>query len=403
MAWNEPGNDSNKDKDPWGGGNKNQGPPDLDEALKKGLNKLNKLLGGKSGNSGKGGSSGGSGSNGNGAAIGSLLVVILLILVVALGFMSVYTVNTRERAIVLRFGKYYETVGPGLQFKIPFVDRIDKVDVTKVRSATTKGQMLTADDNIVEVKMTVQYVVSDPKAFTLDIRNPERTLDYATDSALRQEVGRSELHSVLTEGRSVLAVRIQDQLQVLLKYYKTGLQISKVNIEDTMAPSQVRAAFQDVQRAKEDQQRVKEEAQTYQNKVVPEARGKAQRIIEEAIAYKSRIVLRAEGDASRFTQLLKAYDLAPAVTRERLYIDAMQKIMSKSTKILLDTKGSNNVMYLPIDKLISNKTQSSGSNRSGASTNGNQTNNVDINAITNKVLSEVRARQNDDSLRGGRP
>jgi membrane protease subunit HflK len=401
MAWNEPGN--NNDKDPWGKGGKDQGPPDLDEALKKGLDKLNKLLG-NNGQKGKGpsGFDGGSGNNNN-AAIGGLLLMIALVLIIALGFMSVYTVNQRERAVVLRFGKYLETVGPGLQFKIPFIDQVTKVDVTKVRSATTKGHMLTEDDNIVEVNMTVQYVVSDPKAFTLQIRHAERALDFATDSALRQEVGRNELHSVLTEGRSVLAVKIQERLQNSLNFYHTGLLISKVNIEDTKAPDEVSDAFQDVQRAKEDEQRVKEEAETYKNKIVPEARGKAQRILEEASAYKARVVARAEGDAARFDQLLKAYELAPDVTRERMYLDTIQKVMSASTKVLVDVKGGNNIMYLPLDKLMGSSQPSSATSSSNSKQRvTGQSSDVDTNAIVDKVLQEMRARQSIDALRRGR-
>jgi membrane protease subunit HflK len=399
MAWNEPGN--NNQKDPWGNGGKDQGPPDLDEVIKKGLDKLNKLFGG-SGQKGKGptGPDDNGNNNGNKAAIGGFVLMIVAVLIIALGFMSVYTVNQRERAVVLRFGKYLQTVGPGLQFKIPFIDQVDKVDVTKVRSATTKGHMLTEDDNIVEVNMTVQYVVSDPQAFTLQIRNPERTLDFATDSALRQEVGRNELHSVLTEGRSVLAIEVQKRLQDLLNFYHTGLLISKVNIEDTRAPAEVSDAFQDVQRAKEDEQRLKEEAETYKNKVVPEARGNAQRILEEASGYKARVVARAEGDASRFDKLLKAYEKAPEVTRERIYLDSIEKVLSASTKILIDVKGGNNIMYLPLDKMMgtssrSSKTASSSENPKASS----QSADGDTSAIVDKVLQEMRARQSVNSLR----
>ncbi|WP_250654988.1 FtsH protease activity modulator HflK [Alkalimarinus coralli] len=398
MAWNEPGGNRN-DKDPWGGGNRGneQGPPDLDEALKKGMEKLNKLFGGKSN------SNGGSGGQGNGssAATGGIFVIVIIGLLILLAVESVYTVNERERAVVLRFGKYAETLGPGLQFKLPLIDRVEKVDVTRVRSAATRGHMLTEDENIVEINLAVQYVVKDPKAFVLDIRNAERTLDYATDAALRHEVGSSELHQVLTEGRSVLAVRTQERLQRSMDFYHSGLQVSKVNIESTQAPAEVQDAFQDVQRAKEDEQRVKAEAEAYRNKVVPEARGMAQRILEEASAYKEEVIARAEGETSRFLKLLSVYEKAPEVTRERLYIDTMQRVMSKSSKVLVDVEGGNNMMYLPLDKMISSTPSVSSSSPSRSVTTGRLSSD-EIGSLTDRVLQELRTRQSDNTTRRGR-
>jgi len=450
MAWNEPGGNRN-DKDPWGGGNRgnDQGPPDLDEALKKGMEKLNKLFGGKSGGSG------GSGSKGSGAAAGGIFIVVIIGLLVMLASESFYTVDAKERAVVLRFGKYLETKEPGLQFKIPLLDRVEKVDVTTVRSSASRGHMLTEDENIVEVSLTVQYVVKDPKAFVLEIRNGEKTLDYATDAALRHEVGGSELHQVLTEGRSILAINTQDRLQKAMDFYSSGIDISKVNIESTQAPNEVKDAFQDVQRAKEDEpilaintqdrlqkamdfyssgidiskvniestqapnevkdafqdvqrakedeQRVKEEAEAYKNKVVPEARGMAQRMIEEASAYKEEVIARAKGDTARFMKLLSVYEKAPGVTRERLYIDAMQKVMSNSSKVLLDVEGGNNMMYLPLDKMVSN---SSGISTSSSSTSGSRNqgrmSSDDLSGLTDRVLQELRTRQSDSTTRRGR-
>lgn len=399
MAWNEPGGNRN-DKDPWGGGNRgnDQGPPDLDEALKKGMEKLNKLFGGKPGGSGD---SGGNGS-GSGAAFGGIFVIIIIGLLVMLAVESVYTVDERERAVVLRFGKYAETLGPGLQFKLPLIDRIEKVDVTKVRSAATRGHMLTEDENIVEVNLAVQYVVKDPKAFVLDIRNAERTLDYATDAALRHEVGSAELHQVLTEGRSVLAIRIQERLQQSMDFYHSGLQVSKVNIESTQAPAEVQDAFQDVQRAKEDEQRVKAEAEAYRNKVVPEARGMAQRILEEASAYKEEVIARAKGESSRFLKLLSVYDKAPEVTRERLYIDTMQRVMTNSSKVLVDVEGGNNMMYLPLDKMMSNSPKAVGTSSTSGSMSSGRLNSDEIGSLTDRVLQELRNRQSENTTRRGR-
>jgi len=400
MAWNEPGGNRN-DKDPWGGGNRgnDQGPPDLDEALKKGMEKLNKLFGGKSGGSG------GSSNKGSGAAAGGIFLVVIVGLLIMLASQSFYTVDAKERAVVLRFGKFLETKGPGLQFKLPLLDRVEKVDVTTVRSSASRGHMLTEDENIVDVSLTVQYVVKDPKAFVLEIRNGERTLDYATDAALRHEVGGSELHQVLTEGRSILAINTQDRLQKAMDFYRSGIEISKVNIESTQAPDEVKDAFQDVQRAKEDEQRVKEEAEAYKNKVVPEARGMAQRVIEEASAYKEEVIARAKGDTARFLKLLSVYEKAPGVTRERLYIDAMQKVMSNSSKVLLDVEGGNNMMYLPLDKMVSgSSTISTGSSSlSGSKVQGRMSGD-DLGSLTDRVLQELRTRQSESnsSTRRGR-
>jgi len=398
MAWNEPGGNRN-DKDPWGGGNRgnDQGPPDLDEALKKGMEKLNKLFGGKSGGSG------GSGSKGSGAAAGGIFIVVIIGLLIMLASESFYTVDAKEKAVVLRFGKFLEIKGPGLQFKLPILDRIEKVDVTTVRSSSTRGHMLTEDENIVEVSLVVQYVVKDPKAFVLEIRNGARTLDYATDAAIRHEVGGSELHQVLTEGRSILAINTQDRLQKAMDFYSSGIEISKVNIESTQAPAEVKDAFQDVQRAKEDEQRVKEEAEAYKNKVVPEARGMAQRVLEEASAYKEEVIARAKGDTARFLKLLTVYEKAPGVTRERLYIDAMQKVMSNSSKVLLDVEGGNNMMYLPLDKMMSN---TSGVSPRSSSTSGSRAqgrvSTDEIESLTDRVLQELRNRQSGSSTRKGR-
>lgn len=390
MAWNEPGGNRN-DNDPWGGGNRgDQGPPDLDEALKKGMDKLNKLLGG----SGSGRSSGS--SSGSSAP---LFIIIAIALIGFLAYQSFYTVNERERAVVLRFGKFLETKGPGLQFQVPLIDQYQKVDVTSVRSSISRGHMLTEDENIVEVNLSVQYVVKDPRKFVLHIRNAERTLDYATDSALRHEVGSSELHQVITEGRSVLAIRIEERLQRFLDFYETGLEVKKVNIEDAAAPREVRAAFDDVQRAKEDEQRVKEEAEAYKNKVVPESRGRAQRMLEEASAYKEEVISRATGDTARFLKILAVYHKAPEVTRERLYIESMQSVMSRSSKVLVDVDGGNNVMYLPLDKLASGSSSVQSRSIPREATNGMSESDIER-AVERAVNEQLNALQT--SSRRGR-
>ena len=343
MAWNEPGGNGNQ-KDPWGGGG-NQGPPDLDEALRKLQEKLNGLFGG-----GSGGSSGGGG--GGIALSGSFIGVILIILLVIWSLFGVYKIDEQERGVVLRFGRYLETVTPGLHWNPPLIDDVSKVNVTKVRSSSHRGLMLTEDENIVEVSLSVQYTVADPKDFLLEVRAPENSLVQATESALRHVVGSSEMHLVLTEGREQVAIEIQQRLQSYIDNYKSGIQVTLVNIEDTQPPDAVQAAFDDVIKAKEDEERVKNEAESYKNGIIPEARGIAQRQFEEASAYKERVIAQSEGEASRFEQLLAEYEKAPEVTRQRLYLDTLQMVMANSSKVMIDVEGGNNLLYLPLDKMI---------------------------------------------------
>lgn len=395
MAWNEPGGNRN-DNDPWGTGGgrrgNDQGPPDLDEALKKGLDKLNKMLGGKGGKSGgSGGSSGGS-AGGFGAilALAGILVAGYVI------FQSFYTVDEQERAVVLRFGEYHQTASPGLRFKVPLIDSVTKVRVTSVRTAESSGQMLTQDENLVTVDLQVQYRVGDAEAYVLNVRDSNQALAFATDSAIRHEVGSSTLDDVLTEGRAELAVRVEQRLQTFLKDYGTGLELVRVNVESTQPPAPVQDAFREVQRAREDEQRVKEEAETYRNKVVPEARGQAQRMIEEANAYKQEVTERARGETSRFLELLAAYQMAPTVTRERLYLQTVETVLANSSKILVDTESSGNMMYLPLDRFAQGSLPRTG----GSSSGGNQ-GDVDIQTLTDQVLQELRNRQ-DTTVRRSR-
>lgn len=339
MAWNEPG--GGKQKDPWGGDN--QGPPDLDEAFKKLQDKLNGMFGGRRGSSG-GGDAGGSVNPGVWAAV---LVVVALIYF-ALGF---YQVDQQERAVVLRLGRYIDTVMPGLHWNWPLIDSVEKVNVTKMRSLSHRAQMLTEDENIVDVAISVQYTVEDPQSFLLRVRAPEASLQQAMESALRHVVGSSTMDQVITDGREQLAVETQERLQTYTDLYETGIRVSTVNIDSAQAPAQVQEAFDDVTRAKEDRERLKNEAEAYANAIIPEARGRAQRTIEEANAYREQVLSQAQGEAARFTQLLTEYQKAPAVTRERLYIDAVEEVMSGNGKVLVDVEGGNNLLYLPLDRL----------------------------------------------------
>ena len=392
MAWNEPGGNRN-DNDPWGTGGgrrgNDQGPPDLDEALKKGLDKLNRMLGGKGGNSG-----GGSSSGGSAGGFGAILAIAAILVVGYVIYQSFYTVDEQERAVVLRFGEYNRTENPGLRFKVPLIDTVNKVRVTSIRTAESSGQMLTQDENLVTVDLQVQYRVGDAQAYVLNVRDSNQALAFATDSALRHEVGSSSLDDVLTEGRAELAVRVEQRLQSFLREYGTGLEIVRVNVESTQPPAPVQDAFREVQRAREDEQRLKEEAETYRNKIVPEARGQPQRMIEEANAYKQEVIERARGETARFNQLLAVYEQAPVVTRERMYIQALEQVLGNSSKIFVDTESSGNMMYLPLDRLTQGSLSSSGSRMSGSS--GQQ---VDIQTLTDQVLQELRTRQDTNTRR----
>ncbi len=337
MAWNEPG--GGNQKDPWGG--RDQGPPDLDEALRKLQEKLNGIFGGKQRPTG-GGASGGSG------ALFAIALVVLGLIYFALGF---YQVDQQERAVVLRLGRYLETVNPGLHWNWPMVDQVTKENVTKVRSLGHRSQMLTEDENIVDVAISVQYTVASVEDFLLQVKQPEASLAQAMESALRHVVGGAVMGQVITEGREQIAVDVQQRLQQYLDTYRTGILVAKVNIEEAHAPAQVQEAFDDVTRAKEDRERLKNEAEAYANSIIPEARGRAQRHLEEAAAYREQVIARAQGEAARFENLLGEYRKAPDVMRNRLYIDAVQSVLGSSSKVMIDVKGGNNLLYLPLDRM----------------------------------------------------
>lgn len=395
MAWNEPGKDG--DKDPWGKGNKgDQGPPDLDQVVGNAVKKLNSILGG--GAKKRTGSSG-SGKGGNGdSPIGAIILIVLAIVVVYGLYTSVYTVNQQERAVVLRLGKFASVEGPGLQFKIPYFDNVQLVNVTQIQSIRSSGTMLTKDENILDVSFSVQWNVSDPQAFVLNVKNPQLSLENASDSAIRHAVGSALMDSVLTEGREVLAAEVQERIQLYLNNYGTGIEVMEVTLESTSAPIQVQEAFDDVIKAKEDQQRLVNQAQAYENQVVQEAEGRAKRVLEEAEGYKAELVNRSEGDSQRFIALLTEYKKAPQVTRERLYLETLSKVYANNSKVLLDVEGGNNMMYIPLDKIMENQGKNV-KNASGASqTSGT---NVDIKQLTDRVLQEANRRQTNNK-RGGR-
>ena len=340
MAWNEPG----KDKDPWSGrGNKNSndGPPDLDEAFKKLQDKLNGMFGG-------GGSGGRSTGNANMKPLFGIFAVVALLIYIGSG---VYQVDAKERAVVLKFGAFSEIKTEGLNWNAPLITDVIKVNVTGERQYPSRGLMLTEDESIVELPISVQYNVSDVRAFVLNVRDPETSLRHATDSAVRHVIGSSELNQVLSEGRQAIAVEVKQRLQSYLDAYGAGIQVNTVNIQDARPPEEVRSAFDDVIRAKEDEARFKNQAQAYANGIIPEARGRAQRMIEEAEAYKAEVVARAEGESDRFESLLTEYKRAPEVTRQRLYLETMESVMTRSSKVMVDVAGGNNMLYLPLDRM----------------------------------------------------
>ena len=341
MAWDDSG--GKRDKDPWGSGG-DQGPPDLDEALRK-------LQGQLSGIFGRGGSGGGAKRGGiNLSMFGIALVVLLL----GYGFWGLYQVDQQERGVVFRFGHVQDDVVlPGLHWNPPIIDRVERVNVTRVNDHEHEALMLTEDENIVDIGMTVQFVIDNPVDYLVKVKNPNTSLDHATESALRHVVGSSTMDLVITEGRAALGAEVQDRLQSYLNRYETGIQVVTVNIDQSGPPQQVQEAFDDVQKAKEDEARYVNEANAYAEEIVPKSRGDAQRQIEEANAYRDRVIARAQGEAERFTKLHTEYSLAEEVTRDRLYLDAIESVLSQSTKIMVDVEGGNNMLYLPLDRLTS--------------------------------------------------
>jgi membrane protease subunit HflK len=383
MAWNEPGGNSNN-QDPWGG-RKNgdrKGPPDIDEAFRKLQESLNGLIGGKK----RGGDAGSGKSGGFG-----LLFIALAVLAAVWLYSAIYVVDEQEQAVVLRFGKYYETVGPGLNIYFPPIDRKFQENVTRERAYSKQGQMLTEDENIIEVPLTVQYKISNLQDFVLNVDQPEVSLQHATDSAVRHVVGSTEMDQVLTEGREQMAVEVKERLQRFLDTYGTGIAVTQVNLQSAAAPREVQEAFDDVIRAREDEQREKNQAETYANGVVPEARGQAQRLIEDANGYRDEVVSRAQGEADRFSALVTEYRKAPEVTRERLYLDTMQELMTNTSKVLVTgDKGQNNLLYLPLDKMIDSRGAAAPSSISGAASSSGD---VPARVSVNPAQVDLRTRE----------
>ena len=376
MAWNDGGDSGGKD--PWGNRG-DQGPPDLDEAIKKLQNQLSGIFGGGS----SGSSSGGSGLS------GGILGLAAFVLIAFYAFTGIYQVDQQERGVVFRFGAVLDDLkGPGLHWNPPLIDEVDVINVTQVRSYRHQSLMLTEDENIVDVTLTVQWVVDDAVDYRVNVFNPEGSLAHATESALRHVVGSASMNDVITDGREAIGSEVQTRLQSYLNSYGTGIFVQKVNIDRSAPPTQVEDAFNDVQKAKEDQQRYINQATAYLEQVVPEARGRAQRQIEEANAYRDQVIAKSEGEAERFEKLLVEYSQAKEVTRDRLYIDALEAVFSNSSKVMVDVEGGNNLMYLPLDQLTQSRNSSPAIDQTALD-----------NAVERILREETRTRSSNGRLR----
>lgn len=340
MAWNEPGNNG-KNNDPWKQGGRDQGPPDLDEVFRNFGKKLGGIFGG-------GKSTGGNSGGGASAA----LVLILIVAALVWAFSGFYTIKESERGVVLRFGQYHDEVGPGIHWKPTFIDNVLPVDVTSVRTLRSDGFMLTQDQNLVRVTFEIQYRVFNARLYKFSVVDADSSLNQATDAALRYVIGHSIMDDVLTRGREVVRQNTRQELEGIIQPYNMGIALVDVNFRDARPPEEVRDAFDDAIKAQEDQERFVQEAQAYAREIEPRARGQVNRVMQEADAYKQQVVLKAQGEVARFEKLLPEYLAAPKVTRDRMYIETMEQVYSNTSKVLLDVKNGNNIMYLPLDKMI---------------------------------------------------
>ncbi len=352
MAWNDP---------QWGGKKNNDGPPDLDELWRKFNQKLNELFGRKGGGRPSGDGEGPSGSPVKLPGVGVLAAAAVAVWLGS-GF---YIVDAAKRGIVLRFGKYVETTQPGPHWHLPYpIESVEVVNLDQMRTVEIgyrnnfknkvqkEALMLTDDENIIDIQFAVQYILKNPEDYLFSNRNPDEAVRQAAETSIREVVGKSKMDFVLYEGREAVASNAAKLMQEILDRYKTGIAISKVTMQNAQPPEEVQAAFDDAVKAGQDRDRQKNEGQAYANDVIPKARGTAARLLEEAEGYKQRVIANVEGDASRFKQVVVEYNKAPGVTRDRLYLDAMQQIYANTSKVLVDQKNGNSLLYLPLDKLI---------------------------------------------------
>jgi membrane protease subunit HflK len=341
MAWNDPG----RNRNPWGN-RPDRGAADLDEALRNLQRKLGGLFGG-------GGAGGEGGGDGNAAMRGFGAGTVGLVLVAIWAATGLYKVDAAERAVVTRFGAYVATTEPGLRWHMPWpIETRQIINVESVEGFSDQTRMLTSDENLVDINIAVQYRRAEARAYAFNVRDPEATLGEVSESAIREIVGRSRLDFVLEEGRQEIAARTKELIQRTLDSYETGIEVTSVNLQGVAVPEQVATAQRDAIKAREDKERLALEAQAYANDILPKAKGSAARQMEDAQAYKARIVADAEGEAERFLKLLSAYEQAPGVTRQRLYFETLEQVLGNTNKVLVDTKGTGNMLYLPLDKLM---------------------------------------------------
>lgn len=371
MPWNEPG--GNKDKDPWSSkpSRESSSSDSIENTIQKLNDKLSQLFGG--GSSGNDGDS----SNGGSGPSKNVIIGVAAVGLVAWLFTGFYTVDSAQRGVELRFGEYNKTTMPGLNWKFPYpIDTVEKVDVSRNRTAKdARGSthMLTKDENIISIDVSVQYNIKNPEDYLFNVwladyeqDQTRATIYNVMRSAVREVVGRTAMDSIIGADREKIAPEILDIMQRVLDDYQSGLDVIKVNVTKAEAPAQVKDAFDDAIQAREDQNRFKNQAETYAKRVIPVARGNAARIIEDATAYRSRLISKAQGEASRFEQLSTAYLKAPEVTRERLYLETMEAVLESTSKVMIDSKSGNNMLYLPLDKMQSNSTASSASDSDAA-------------------------------------
>lgn len=342
MGWNEPPG-GQRPNDPWGNrGNRGEGPPDLDEIVRK----LQKGFGGLFGKRPPS-------VSGGGASNPLVWLAAVVLLVLWLMYDMFYIIDQQERGVVLRFGEYVTTLEPGLSMRLPRpLERVIKVNTGSVREVSHKALMLTQDENIVDVEVAVQWRIDEPRFYVFNVARPDSTMRQVVESAIREIIGTNILDFVLTEGRAQIEADQKDRMQTVLDEYEAGILVISVDMQPAQPPEPVKDAFDDAIRAREDEQRSINLAEAYRNEVLPQARGQAARLMEEATAYRSRIVARAEGEASRFDQLRTEYERAPVVTRQRLYLDTIETVLARNAKVLLDSDGTGNLMYLPIDKIL---------------------------------------------------
>ncbi|MCO7224862.1 FtsH protease activity modulator HflK [Pleionea sp. CnH1-48] len=339
MTWNSPGN-NNGNKDPWGNRNKQDGPPDLDKMMKDLWGKISK--------------GGGPGSPSSGGMKG-FFATGLIVAVVAWFLLGFYTVKEAEKGVILHFGKFDSVVESGLGWIPLGIQTIKKVNVSQIKQAKIEGVMLTKDINIIKVEIGIQYKINNPRDYLFNLSSPENALRQASESALRQVIGDNNVDAILTSEKERIRIEIMEELRKVLAQYHAGLKVETVTLERTAPPSAVNTAFEDVNKAEQDAKRVIQDAEAYRNEKLPLARADAEQLRQQAAAYKAQVLAKANGEVARFNQLLPQYEAAPEVTRNRLYIETMESVLSSSTKVMMDTKAGNNMMYLPLDQLIKNK------------------------------------------------